>query len=101
MTDQLKEVAEICVWLANSTLKNSLSLEELRHRWPLEADKDRLLWRLMHEAEHFLIDEEIRAKDPSYEVYQRDLIMSLLADVLTKYSLLERSERDGKPARES
>ena len=95
MITQMSEVAAICLGVANCVLKGELTLEEFRSHWPLEADKDRLLWRFMHAVEHFLIDEDIRAKDPSYDVYQRKVIASLATDVSKKYKVVRSGEIGG------
>jgi len=87
----LTAVALSSVELARIVLDGKLTLENFRIQWLLEADKDRLLWRMLHEVEHFLIDEEIRAKDPKYDRYQRELIADLIRDVCKKYDIDEAS----------
>ena len=42
---------------------------------------------MLHEVEHFLIDDEIRAKDADYEQYQREQIAELINDVCEKYKI--------------
>ena len=61
-------------------------MAEFRCRWPLDADKDLLLWRLMNEVQHFLVDQDIRSKDIAYQDYQRKVIMELMADVAAKFT---------------
>ncbi len=84
-TNEMIKIAGVCSKAANRALNGDLELEELRSSWPLEADKDRLLWKLMSEVEHYIVDQDLRLKDPSYARYQRALVESLIADVEKKY----------------
>jgi hypothetical protein len=45
----------------------------------LRADWSSIYDSIPHELEHYLVDADIRAKDPGYARYQRDLLASLLA----------------------
>lgn len=85
MSAELRVAVQSCVRLAKRSLAGNVSLEELRANWPVEVDKDKLVWRLMHEVEHYLVDQDIRAKDRDYEKYQENLIAALIKDVATKY----------------
>lgn len=87
MSTELHSHAVQCIALASRVLSNELSLVEFRKQWPIEADEDRLLWRFMHEVEHYLIDSEIRTSDSSYEEYQRRVIGELRQQVVNKYDL--------------
>jgi hypothetical protein len=84
----LTPVAIAGLELAQAALDGKVNLTAFRERWSLEADQDRLLWRMLHEVEHFLIDDAIRAKDPDYERYQRNLISELMHDVRVKYEIV-------------
>ena len=86
-TSDIKAVALASVELARTALDGRLTLVNFRKCWSLEADQDRLLWRMLHEVEHFLIDDEIRAKDADYEQYQREQIAELINDVCEKYKI--------------
>jgi hypothetical protein len=87
MTDPIKETAKNCIEAATKVLNGMLTLEQLKSCWRIEADKDKLLWRLMSEAEHFLVDNDIRSRDASYERYQRELLATLITDVKNKYDV--------------
>jgi len=65
-----------------------LSSKEDVAAWYAEADKLRVrLYEdyrevydsLPHEIEHYLVDADIRAKDPGYARYQEDILSDLLA----------------------
>jgi hypothetical protein len=45
----------------------------------LRSDWSSIYDSLPHELEHYLVDADIRVKDPGYARYQRDLLASLLA----------------------
>lgn len=98
MPDQISQIAASYVDAIRSVLGGTLTLEQLRSHWRIEVDQEKLLWRLMSEAEHFLIDQDIRAKDSGYERYQRELLAALIADVITKYKLPEPEDQITKPA---
>lgn len=64
-----------------------ISTKEERRRWSDAAasftEKLRTDWAgiydsLPHELEHYLVDDDIRAKDPTYARYQREQLSALL-----------------------
>ena len=66
-----------------------ITTKEERALWDAEAEKlrDRLYEDykevydyLPHELEHYLVDSDIRAKDPGYFKYQEDILSELLLD---------------------
>ena len=87
MSDPQTEVAATCLAVGKRATNGELTLKEFNNLWPLEADKDNVLFGYMNGIEHFLIDEEIRAKDASYEMMQRRGIDLLAAKVSKKYGV--------------
>jgi hypothetical protein len=87
MNTDSHQIARSCVTTARSVLAGGVDFEQFRLAWPIEADADERLWRLMHEVEHYLIDADIRAKDKAYEVAQRECVISLIDDVTRRFNL--------------
>lgn len=79
----LKKKEEVESWYAASDAFQ----KRLRSDWSGIYDS------LPHELEHYLVDADIRAKDPGYARYQRDLLASLLASE----SPIQPSERTRAP----
>lgn len=69
-----------CITLARRALDGEVTLDQFRASWPVEADKDPI-WTVMHLAENFLVDADIRAKDPAYAQAQRERIDKALAEL--------------------
>ncbi len=59
---------EIAVWDAAADL----------FRRKLYSEYEELYDSLPHEIEHYLTDSDIRARDPGYAAYQRDLLAEIL-----------------------
>jgi hypothetical protein len=55
-----------CIALARRALDGEVTLDQYRTAWPVEADKLKSLWNVMHMVENFLVDADIREKDPAY-----------------------------------
>ena len=89
MDNQVAQIAKSYVEATKKVLNGEMTLEQLRTYWRIEVDREELLWRLMSETEHFLVDVDIRSKDLKYEQYQRDLLADLIDEVTKQYSAEE------------
>jgi hypothetical protein len=92
MAHNMPEIALICRAAATRALTEKFDFDEFKALWPLEADNDQLLWKLMHETEHLLVDQDLHQKDPSYAEHQKNVVKSLIADVDAKYSALWKKQ---------
>ena len=85
-----------CITVANHALEGTIDLEKFRQQWPIKSDTDDLLWRLMHEVDHYLVDIDIRLKEPDYGQHQIKIIKTLINDVMTKYKIDQGTGEGGR-----
>lgn len=69
------EVAELLC----KVLAGSVSADDALAAWPaVDQGEDKLIRRAWHSLYHYSVDDDIRAKDESYAIYQRTKLQELI-----------------------
>jgi len=77
--------ARVAVALLGDVVNDRLDATEALKAWPEVTQEDPLLQLAWHDLSHFAVDADIRARDPKYAEYQRDLLTNRIGEIRESY----------------
>lgn len=77
------DAAALLERVANGEMEASTAL----NAWPQDAGRDELLDASWHDLSHFVVDVDIRTKDPRYATYQVSLLLNRAKQIREKYDV--------------
>jgi hypothetical protein len=80
--------AQITIALLERALASGDEASEALAQWPDVTEKDPLLQASWHDLSHFVVDSDIRSRDPKYAEYQRRLLAGRINEIKEAYRLI-------------
>jgi len=77
--------ARLAVSLLEDVVNGRHSATDALAQWPDVTQGDSLLQLSWHDLSHFAVDADIRARDPKYAKYQRDLLTTRIREIRETY----------------